>query len=358
MSFYELLGVGRDADDEALKKAYRKQAIMWHPDKHASKSDDDKAEAAEKFKAIAEAYEVLMDKDKRAVYDRYGEEGLKAGGPPRAAGGCPGTHMGQMPGGMSFSFSGGGMDEARAKDIFEKLFSGHGGFGVGADDAGPFGGLGGGLGGVRFGAGGGFGGLGMSGGMSSGINGGMPSMFGLGGMPQRARASSSAGHSGALPNGTHIRLQGLNDARRNGALGTIESFDPVKQRYTVVVTADQQTVAIKPSNVVQIVSDATVVGTSQARYNGRVAAAATYDAASKRYRVEGLTPDGKTLALKPENVRLPERTQVTIDGVQSRPALNGKRGRIVDVDSAAGRYTVATHDEHVKLRFGTVIAAC
>jgi len=70
--YYDVLGVGRDASPEQVKRAYRKKALQYHPDRNP---DDD--EAAQKFKAAAEAYEVLMDPEKRARYDRYGKAGLK-----------------------------------------------------------------------------------------------------------------------------------------------------------------------------------------------------------------------------------------------------------------------------------------
>ncbi len=72
--FYEVLGVGRDADEATLKKAYRRLAMQYHPDRN---NGDHAAEA--KFKEITEAYEVLRDPQKRAVYDRYGEAGLRGG---------------------------------------------------------------------------------------------------------------------------------------------------------------------------------------------------------------------------------------------------------------------------------------
>src|SRR5687767_4072332 len=73
--YYAVLGVARDASDEEIKKCYRKLAMANHPDRNDGSSD-----AEEKFKAITEAYDVLRDPQKRAVYDRYGEAGLRGGG--------------------------------------------------------------------------------------------------------------------------------------------------------------------------------------------------------------------------------------------------------------------------------------
>lgn len=73
--YYAALGVRRDASREAVKKAYRKLALQYHPDRNPGDR-----EAEEKFKACAEAYEVLADPEKRRLYDAYGEEGLNARG--------------------------------------------------------------------------------------------------------------------------------------------------------------------------------------------------------------------------------------------------------------------------------------
>eukprot|EP00058_Branchiostoma_floridae_P009642 XP_002595130.1 hypothetical protein BRAFLDRAFT_67912 [Branchiostoma floridae] len=70
--YYEILGVPRSATQADIKKAYRKQALKWHPDKNP----DNKENAEKKFKEIAEAYEVLSDKQKRDIYDRYGKDGI------------------------------------------------------------------------------------------------------------------------------------------------------------------------------------------------------------------------------------------------------------------------------------------
>jgi molecular chaperone DnaJ len=73
--FYEVLGVSRDASEGEIKKAYRKQAMKYHPDKNPGDSA-----AEEKFKLAAEAYQVLSDKEKRTLYDQYGHDGLRARG--------------------------------------------------------------------------------------------------------------------------------------------------------------------------------------------------------------------------------------------------------------------------------------
>ncbi len=109
--YYELLGVGRDASTAEIKKAYRKKAVEFHPDKHKG----DKAMEA-KFKEVSEAYEVLKDPEKKAAYDRYGHAAFEQGGAgARGAGGGGGFHdpfdiFREVFGGSAFDdfFGGGG----------------------------------------------------------------------------------------------------------------------------------------------------------------------------------------------------------------------------------------------------------
>ena len=83
--FYEVLGVEKSASAEEIKKAYRKKALQYHPDKNPGNK-----EAEEKFKEAAEAYDVLSDQAKKSRYDQFGHagvDGMGAGGPGGFAGG-------------------------------------------------------------------------------------------------------------------------------------------------------------------------------------------------------------------------------------------------------------------------------
>eukprot|EP00887_Chlorella_sp_A99_P000337 scaffold13.g337.t1 len=108
--YYDLLQVPRSADEAQIKRAYRKIALKYHPDK-VQGSEQEKKEAAQKFADISHAYEVLTDAKKREIYDRYGEEGLKQMG-----GGGGGGHnaqdiFSQFFGGFGFNFGFGGEQE-------------------------------------------------------------------------------------------------------------------------------------------------------------------------------------------------------------------------------------------------------
>ncbi|KAF8313673.1 DnaJ-domain-containing protein [Clavulina sp. PMI_390] len=98
--YYKILEIPRTATEDDIKKAYRKAALKWHPDRNSGN-----VKASEKFKEIGEAYEALSDKNKRAIYDQFGEEGLKNGPPPPGASGG-GFGAGPGPGGMPGGFSG------------------------------------------------------------------------------------------------------------------------------------------------------------------------------------------------------------------------------------------------------------
>ncbi len=124
--YYEILGVKRGADADAIRSAYRKLARKLHPD--VNKQED----ASRKFAEVQEAYDVLSDDDKRKAYDRFGHAGVGAS----SGGGAEGARGGYGAGGVRWSTTGGRPGEASDEDlssIFEQMFSGGGGpFGGGA----------------------------------------------------------------------------------------------------------------------------------------------------------------------------------------------------------------------------------
>ncbi|EIN10052.1 DnaJ-domain-containing protein [Punctularia strigosozonata HHB-11173 SS5] len=215
--YYKLLGVDRNASEDDIKKAYKKMALKWHPDRNKGSED-----ASAKFKQISEAFEVLSDKQKRTIYDQFGEEGLKGGGGPP-----PGAGAGGFPGGGFSGFPGGGGAQTFT------FTSGPGGFGSSGGGRGGFspgdpfsifeqfmGGMG------------GMGGGGMGGGRSSMFttddddvpgsfftsrSGGMPGGFSSGGRPRPQRRPSSPPPQSAGPSEITKPLKVSLDDLYNGA---------------------------------------------------------------------------------------------------------------------------------------------
>lgn len=104
--FYEVLGITKSASEAEIKKAYRKQAMQYHPDKFANASESEKLESEAKFKEINEAYQVLSDATKKSQYDQYGHAAFEQGGAGSGFGGFGG--FGDDLGDIFGSFFGGG----------------------------------------------------------------------------------------------------------------------------------------------------------------------------------------------------------------------------------------------------------
>lgn len=124
VDYYNILKVNRNATVDDLKKAYRRLAMIWHPDKNPTHQ---RTEAEAKFKNISEAYDVLSDPQKRQIYDLYGEEALKSGQvpppPPASRVGHPGSYANnyyhQKHPNPSFRFN-----PRNAEDIYAEMFAG------------------------------------------------------------------------------------------------------------------------------------------------------------------------------------------------------------------------------------------
>jgi DnaJ-class molecular chaperone len=135
--YYDILGVSKSASQDEIKKAYRKEALKWHPDKHKS---NDKEEAERRFKQINEAYQVLSDPEKRSAYDQFGHSAFApGGGAPGGFGGAgqgPFTKTGRYgPFTYTYTTRGGdgspfaGFDFGDPFEIFEQFFGGGSPFG-------------------------------------------------------------------------------------------------------------------------------------------------------------------------------------------------------------------------------------
>uniref|UniRef100_A0A915EA73 J domain-containing protein n=1 Tax=Ditylenchus dipsaci TaxID=166011 RepID=A0A915EA73_9BILA len=108
---YKVLGVEKSADDSEIKKAYRKLALKWHPDKNPG--DDNKLKAEKKFKQIAQAYEVLSDVKRRSEYDRFGLAGGKSDSRRRRS---------SNPSSAFYATNGGGAYFRSPFDVFREFF--------------------------------------------------------------------------------------------------------------------------------------------------------------------------------------------------------------------------------------------
>ena len=125
--YYDILGVSKGASADEIKKAYRKQALEWHPDRHK----DDKEAAEKRFKEINEAYQILSNPQKKTAYDNYGHDAFTPGGGNPFTGGFQGGAGSPF----TYTYTSGGenpfgnMDFGDPFDIFESFFGGGNPFG-------------------------------------------------------------------------------------------------------------------------------------------------------------------------------------------------------------------------------------
>jgi curved DNA-binding protein CbpA len=349
--YYEILGVPRSADEAALKKAYKKLAVKWHPDKNPG---DERA--TKNFQKISEAYATLSDDKKRKIYDMYGKDAANQSDqmpddvPMGGHGGFGGFPGGGMPGGgFSFRPGGGGgghgMSQEEAAFLFSQFFGG-------SDPFGAFGGMGGGGPGVRINMGGprgsrrGGGGMqdpfggAFGGSMGGGMPGGFGSMPGGFGGSYSEPSYSRVKRYDAIPSGTVVSLKGLvNRPDRNGDRGQVVQYDARSGRYIIQLEDTDETMSVKPANLLQHVHVKLHGLESRPELNGQRGTIIAWDPAKLRYNVY-IMSTGKALSLRPSNVVLEDGTVGQIVNLQSKPELNGQWGTIKSFNSQSGRYDI------------------
>ena len=332
--FYKILGVEKTATEKQIKKAYRKLAMKYHPDKNKA------ADAADKFKKIASAYECLSDPQKRKQYDLCssmpgGMSGGMGGGMPQ---GMPfNMNMaGGMPGGVRFvNMSGdsagmGGM--GGMESMLASIFGGMSGM-KRQQGRSPF------MGGSPFGD------MGM---------GGSP----FGGTPFGAEGaehwSSPFGDSSPkrqgmeLQPGTAVIVGGLKSTYKyNGQQARVLRFLPEQERYTVQLQ-DGGNISVKRRNLQQVVEEVQINGLKSRRdLNGTRGRVVAFNHAEQRYVVQTNTEQA---ALKRENVILPPGTRVMVEGLQKAPRWNEKEGKLSHYEQESGRYVVDLGTQKLRLR--------
>lgn len=355
--YYRILGVDRIATEAEIGKAYKKLALKHHPDRNPG----DEEAAAEKFKRVAEAYDVLRDAEKRRHYDQFGKDG------PRADSGSPGG-----PGGPGFRATGGGqaMSQEQADAIFKMVFGESGSSSMfSGGPPGAFGGFGGfpksgsaASGGPRIGMHGrmpdlaaGFSGLGGLGGF-----GGFPTAAGRSGRSGASHRSRSGRHSSGqrvhsyvLPLNTAVVIHGLNKSPEfNGKTGEVAVWDGGRGRYEVQVGSER--LSLKPDNITQVCRVEVCGLEGRPELNGRTGQVRGYDDGRDRYEVL-LDGAAAEMALRPGNCVLQPGTRVAVKGL-SAVQLNGQRGWIQGIDREAARYTVECQDgRQIKIKYCHVL---
>ena len=304
--YYKNLGLNKGATDNEIKQAYRKLALKYHPDKNK----DNAQVAEENFKKVAEAYDVLSDKQKREIYDSYGKRGLE--------GGCGGGGFGGGPGFVN------------AEDIFRQFFGGHGG---GFHD--DFGG-----GGFQFNFGGpdGFGG------------GGFPGNHGGRSRPRRQVPKYPSGPE-VIPKDTAVYVHSLSSAQQyNGTEGKLVGFDAAKNRYQVSFSNDDEdAISIKPSNFVQLVENVRLRDI-QSRPQLNNCAGSIIGVSGDRYHVR-LSGSDAAVGVGLSNLILPAETRVHIHSLEGAPQYNGLTGKVVQYLPSESRYLIEIRgSKQLKLR--------
>ena len=290
-NYYEVLGVSKDADENQIKKSYRKLAMKYHPDKN--KNNKEKAEKA--FKKVGEAYGVLSDKEQRQKYDQFGKEGLQDG------------------------------PQINPNDIFQAFFGGNS----------PFGNMSGFQ--QQFHSGNGFHRQTF---FMSSSNNSMPDLFNIQNISRRKKF--------VLSDNTKIIVRDLKSTpSKNGTIGKVYDFDRNNNRY-IVILDNNDLLSLKKKNILVICKiihistghSGKIIGYKKNKYN---------------IMIEHNNKSIKLNNLSIEDIIVDSGNLIEIVNVKSRPELNGEYGIIQYYDTINKRYTIKLEDgKQIKLKIGNV----
>jgi hypothetical protein len=177
--------------------------------------------------------------------------------------------------------------------------------------------------------------------MSMGGHPGMGGYGGMGGQPGFGRPTRrQPKRYDAIPTGTIVSLKGLvSKPEKNGDRGEVVQYDPSTGRYVVQIEDTNETIKVKPSNLLQHVHLKVYGLESRADLNGEKATILAWDEGKERYNIYVMKVS-KCISLRPSNIILDNGAVGRITGLQSKPELNGKWGTINSFNSSTGRYDV------------------
>ncbi len=287
--YYKVLGVSKNASENDIKKAYKKLAIKYHPDKNQNNKED----AEEKFKKISEAYSVLSDKNKKQQYDQFGKVDFGGNG---MGGGVPGFNM----------------SNDQAQQIFSAFFGGRDPFSMFFDDNLDMGNMGG------FGRG--------------------PNIFvgsNIGGFNNFRKPNIPKNNT--IKSGINIIIKDLiNSPHQNNKMGVVERFISDKKRY-IVQLQDGTKISLKHQNLQQIL-EVTIHDIKKIpSLNGKNGKLIGYNSDKNKYKV---IIDDKLILLRAANIILQNDACVEIKNIVTQPLLNGKKGRVIDYDRLSNKYII------------------
>ena len=305
--YYKILGVDRNVSETELKKAYRKLALKWHPDKN----QDKKELSSNNFKKIGEAYEVLSDPEKRKIYNSYGKDGLSNNGR----------------GAQNHHFS-------NANDIFKQFFQ-HDPFGRGVGRGGVGVGVGGGHSNIRF---------------RTNLDGNTINLENIfGGRTERPQHRTIISNA-VINTGSPIIVKGLTKTPiLNGNYGIIKDYNKEKNRYLVEV--NNTILSFKPFNILERVKNIKLTNIIRnPELNNMIGEIVGWD--DYRFKFKIRLDNGTIQLLKQTQLIFPKNTLVYIKNLENKIEYNNKSAKVVDYSN--GKYILNINNTNIKLEITNV----